>query len=113
MTIGKRIKAKRKEAGLTQTELALRMGYTSKSAISSVENDKENLTAERIDAFAAALHCNPIDLYVGSDSPALADYDPEPELLGMWRKLSDHQKELVLKIMKELLEGGDPDGESV
>ena len=46
MTVGKRIKQRRIELNLTQTELAKRMGYKSKAAISNVENDKEDLFSQ-------------------------------------------------------------------
>lgn len=56
MTVGERIKQRRIELGLTQTELAQRMGYTSKSAISKVEKDKsDNITTDRVQKFAKVL----------------------------------------------------------
>ena len=59
MTIGQRIKARRQELGLTQTELSERMGYTSKSTISKAESKlSDNLTLSRIAEFAEALETN-------------------------------------------------------
>lgn len=58
-TIGSRIKARRKDLGLTQTELAERMGYKTKAAISSVENNNEDLTTERVKKYAEALNTTP------------------------------------------------------
>lgn len=59
MTIGNRIKLRRQELGLTQTELAHRLGLKSKVSISTVENDKEDLTTDRIKKFADALETTP------------------------------------------------------
>ncbi len=59
MTIGERIKKRRMELGLTQGELAERMGYTSRAAICTVEKDKEDLTTTRIRRFAEALQTTP------------------------------------------------------
>jgi len=59
MTIGERIKSRREELGLTQTDLAIRMGYKSRAAICNVEKDKEDLTTTRIRKFAEALECTP------------------------------------------------------
>jgi len=59
MTIGGRIKQRRMELGLTQTELAQRLGLKSKVSISTVENDKEDLTTDRIRKFADALETTP------------------------------------------------------
>jgi len=62
MTVGERIKKRRLELGLTQNELAERMGYTSRSAICTVEKDKEDLTTTRIRKFAEALQTTPAHL---------------------------------------------------
>lgn len=53
--IGNRIKNRRIELGLTQEELAKRMGYTSRAAICKVESGSDNITSERVTKFANAL----------------------------------------------------------
>lgn len=55
MTLGERIKHKREELGLTQIELANRMGYKTRAAICNVEKGDDNLTTDRITKFAVAL----------------------------------------------------------
>ena len=60
MTVGDRIKQKRLDLGLTQQDLAERMGYKTKSDISRVERDYEqNLTLDRVALFAEALNVTP------------------------------------------------------
>ena len=59
MTVGQRIRERRKELGLSQEELGRRLGYKSRAAVSSVEKDKEELTLERVRKYADALHCSP------------------------------------------------------
>lgn len=56
MGIGKRIKARREELGLTQQELAERMGYKSKSAINKIEVGINDVSQKKIVAFAEALN---------------------------------------------------------
>lgn len=57
MTIGERIKIRRSEIGLTQQDLADKLGVT-KSAICRVERGFEkNLTTDRVKKFADALNC--------------------------------------------------------
>ena len=56
--IGKRIKERREELGLTQLQLAERMGYTSKAAVCKVERGDDNITADRVSRFANALNCS-------------------------------------------------------
>ena len=69
MTIGERIKKRREELGLTQTDLAERMGYKSRAAICTVEKDKEDLTTTRIRRFAEALHTTPGYLMGWEENP--------------------------------------------
>lgn len=59
MTTGERIKKRREELGLTQAELAERLGYKSRAAICTVEKDKEDLTTTRIRKFAMVLGVSP------------------------------------------------------
>lgn len=55
MTIGERIKRRRIELGLSQIELAKRMGLSSKSTICQLENCGDNITTDRIKRAAEAL----------------------------------------------------------
>lgn len=59
MTIGKRIRRRREELGLTQDDLAKLMGYSGRSAISVVELDKRDITWENVCKYAKALQCSP------------------------------------------------------
>lgn len=56
--VGKRIRQRRKELGLSQEELAARMGFKSKQSVSNVEIGRDNLTTDRVTAFAQALDCS-------------------------------------------------------
>lgn len=57
-----RIKQRRQELGLTQTDLANRLGLKSKVSICDVERGRMDLTTERVRAFAEALECTPAEL---------------------------------------------------
>ena len=50
--IGKRICARRKELGMTQEELAKRMGYKSKSTINKIENGTNDIPQSKVVKFA-------------------------------------------------------------
>ena len=62
MTIGQRIKERRKELGLSQEELANRLGNKSRASVCTVERDKEDLTTTRIRQYAEALETTPAHL---------------------------------------------------
>lgn len=68
MTVGDRIKQKRIELGLSQDELATKMGYSSKSAVSRTENSGDDVGRKRVVAFAKALGCEPSELMGWSET---------------------------------------------
>ena len=69
MTIGQRVKQRRKELGLTQEELAKRLGNSSRASICTVEKDREDLTTTRIAKLANALETSPAFLMGWVDNP--------------------------------------------
>ena len=60
--IGLMIKKRRKELGLTQEELATRLGYKSKSTINKIESGINDITQAKIIQFAKALETTPAHL---------------------------------------------------
>lgn len=61
-TVGKNILRLRKEMGMTQEELAKRMGYTSKSTINKIEMGKSDIPQSKIVKFAEVLGTTPAHL---------------------------------------------------
>ena len=59
MTIGQRIRERRKALDLSQEELAHRLGNKSRASVCTVEKDKEDLTTTRVKQYAEALDCSP------------------------------------------------------
>ena len=55
MEIGDRIKARREELGISQEELAKKVGYKSRSSVNKIEIDGRGLPQGKIVAFAKAL----------------------------------------------------------
>ncbi len=70
--IGRRIKLKREELGITQEELAGRLGYKSKTTIAKIENGTNDIVQSKVAEFAKALHTTPAYLMGWADvvSPA-------------------------------------------
>ena len=67
MTVGQRIREKRIEQGLSQSELAAKMGYSGKTSVSMAENCGDNITTTKIEKFAKALGCSTKYLMFGDD----------------------------------------------
>ena len=65
----KNIKKRRLELGMTQSDLAEKLGYSDKSMIAKIESGKVDLAQSRIIAFADALRVTPSDLMGWTDNP--------------------------------------------
>lgn len=59
MTIGYRIKILREENGLSQEELAKRLGYKSRTSIHKIEQDITDLPLSKVNEFSQALNTTP------------------------------------------------------
>ena len=59
MGVGEKIRARREALGMTQDELAERMGYKSRSTIAKIEKDVNDVTQATLLNFAKALNTTP------------------------------------------------------
>lgn len=111
-----RIKTRRKELGLTQSELATRMGYTAqyaKSSVSKVECGEDNLTTTMIKKYAEALETTPqwlMGLNESYDSEmeqkiesAYQQAEEDAELVMLYHKLNESNRKIAVAQIKALL----------
>lgn len=73
VNVGRNILEARKRAGLTQEELAARVGYKTKSAINKIELGVRDLPQKKIAQFADALGVTPGQLMGWEDAPEVQD----------------------------------------
>ena len=85
MTVGERIKQERINKGMTQQELAERMGRKNKSSVCRVENNSEDLTVSRVTAYAKALGCTVETLIKGTTPANFILSEDEKELIHKLR----------------------------
>ena len=120
MTIGQRIKNRRLELGLTQEELAKRLGNKTRASVCTVEKDKEDLTTTRIRQYADALETTPAYLMGWEDKEnqefinAVADIyvqqDNDRALLEMYHNVPPEVRTMVDYLLKSAqLDSEDPD----
>ena len=69
MTVGQRIKLRREEKGLSQLDLAKKVGYETKGSISMIESGKRDISLDKVREIAKALDVTPHWLMGWSDSP--------------------------------------------
>lgn len=103
MTVGDRIKNKRIELGLTQEELAQRMGYKGRTSVCVVETGEDNITLTKVKKFADALGVTPGHLmgWDAEDSEEVAVVAPIVPVDAM-------EKERAIKLF-EMYSHADPD----
>lgn len=70
MTVADRIRQLRERLGMTQDELAERLGYNGKSSISKIETSGNDITLKKISRIAPALHTSEAYLMGWTDDPS-------------------------------------------
>lgn len=91
MGLGKRIRALRERAGLTQEELAQRLGVTP-SAVGNYERDISHPKEEVLYRLFTALSCEPNELFSDYYNIRLS---PAQLHMMKYRELDEHGRELV------------------
>lgn len=104
MNMANRIKERRHALGLTQEELAQKVGLQ-KSAIAKYENGRvENIKKSMIAKMSAALECRPSYLMGWDDEPLPeATTETEQRILDAVRSLNDYGQEEALNHLEYLL----------
>ena len=103
MPIGDRIAERRKALGMTQDELALRMGYKSKAAISKIETNVNDITQSTVVRFAEVLDTT-IAYLMGWEntlSPADSLSPTERRLVSAWRQADEKDRRIVAATLSD------------
>lgn len=108
-TIGQNILRLRKELGMTQEELAKKMGYTSKSSINKIEMGKSDIPQSKIAKFAEVLGTTPAYLMGWKDDNKentpedIKLSEGEKVLIDLFRKLPDEAQKMYLEVLRNSL----------
>lgn len=90
MTLGDKIRIRREEAGLSQDELARKLGYKSRSTIAKLESGVNDLTQSKLKAFADALNTTVADL-LDWDDTSQDSYYTNPETAELAEQLRTNE----------------------
>lgn len=93
--IGRYVKARRLELGLTQEELAHKMGYKTKSSINKIEIGAQDVPLAKVEELARCLDCAPGYLMGWEEN----NYNTLIELVG---KMDSYQIDRLLAYAKGL-----------
>lgn len=106
MELGQNIKNRRIELGLSQSELAFKVGYKDKGSISRIESGAIDLTQSQIERFGKALECTPAFLMGWEDNISkdelLEALDKAKEIISKSAnyKMSNNEKNLIESFRK-------------
>ena len=101
--MGQRIAERRSDLGLSQAQLAERLGYSDKTAISKIENGISHLNQKKIVLFADALQTTPAYLMGWVDNPNLSR--EQVHALEQARRLEAYSNYLTYSVHKNEHEG--------
>lgn len=104
MDIGERIKRRREELGLSQSELARKVGYTSRSTINKIEKDGRGISQDKIVAIAKALRTTPSYLMGWEDEEVANLTAMQEETMAKFLMLSQEHQLVVSNIIDTLTE---------
>lgn len=103
--LGDNILRLRKANGLTQEELAKKMGYKSKTTINKIELGKNDIPQSKIQQFADVLGTTP-GVLMGWDDAATESQDlsdGEKLMLELFNKVPEDKQSLVIEMIRAAL----------
>ena len=104
MTVAERIRIRRETLGLTQDQLASKMGFKGKSSISKIESSENKVTLKTVEKAALALNCTPAFLMGWTEQPASSPIPPaEMAHLEKYRALDAEDQDTVDALTENLL----------
>lgn len=107
MTVGEKIRAKRIELGMSQEELAKKLGYKSRSSINKFELSRD-LPLNKVQEVAKALNCDAYDLIDWGFLDAPPQLSPETAerdfmLVDTFSKLNYENQQIILDMIDSML----------
>lgn len=98
--IGEIIRKRRLELGMTQAELAKKVGYTSKVAVTMIENGNNSIPLSKVELFAEALQTTTRELLKFDDVPNLTD--KQKLLVSLCFDISDKDIDVAIRVLTAL-----------
>ena len=105
-TLGERIRSRRIELGLTQAELAAKVGYTNKSTIGKIENGNMDITQSKVVQLANALETTVAYVMGWEEEERLHEF--EKQVNDLLDQMTDEQKTMFLSLGRALIDASNP-----
>lgn len=104
-SIGSRIRELRESVGMSQEELAIKIGYKDRSTIAKIELDARNLTQSKIKSIADVLHVTPAYIMgwdqsiQNEDDVCMKLSEEERELIQQYRSMDQSGKDFIKTVI--------------
>ena len=95
---------RREELGLSQEELAHRLGLKSRSSVTRIEKSGDDITLKDIERLSEALNCSPLYLMGWEDKKKNEQRAREQRFIELYSCLNPSSQELVDNMIKALSE---------
>lgn len=105
MNIGDRVRELREEKGMTQQELAERLGYKHKSSLAHIENNERDIPRSMVVKLADILETTPAYLMGWTEKESAPENvsDLKGTIIAKVNQLSDSQLDRLLGYLEALL----------
>lgn len=111
-TLGQRIRSRRIDLGMTQGELAKKVGYKSISTVAKIENDTNDITQRKVVEFAHALDTTVAYIMGWEEEEALQQWSKDAvfrdELDKLIEQMPDNLKQALLSYAHLLVDKDNP-----
>ena len=98
--VAENIKNRREALGLSQTELAEKMGLKDKSSVSKIESEKFPITLKTVERVAEALNCSELSL-MGWDEAPEETYPEKESMSGKKYYFDDETAEFAEEVFQD------------
>lgn len=99
MTVADKIRSRRIELGLTQLDVAKRLGLTTKAAVSKIENKGDKIKLSTVEKYADVLDCTPAYL-MGWDNETT---DRVKRFTDLYSQLDEEHQDIIDSILASYL----------
>lgn len=102
MTVADKVRHLREKLGMSQEQLAHKMGLKSRSSITRIEKAGDDITLKDVERLSKALGCSPLYLMGWDDENKNGENIREKQFIYLYSQLQDSEKDVVDKLLKSL-----------
>lgn len=105
MTVADKVKARREELGLSQAQLAEKLGLKSRSSVTRIEKSGDDISLKDVGRLSVALNCTPLYLMGWDKAEVNEQRVKEKHFIDLYSQLNDSEKVVVDKLLESLTGG--------